>query len=172
MKIISNCRKFEALVSEHLVMWKELPIDIIEYGMDTLSSATAIYVSLDNIEELSQFFHESIRIPHNKKMIVAFKNNGRTTLLDFTSIYYIEAIGRDVHAYTENDGFQLKQRLYEFEPFPGYCRVNKSTIVNIRLVDSIIPYISGKLLLTLKDQQEIEVSRSYVKEFKNMITKG
>lgn len=171
MEVISDNEKFVQLVHDQLALWKDVPIMIVEYGHELEIDVAAIYTSQKSIKDLEVFFREHVRIPKGNQLITAFKKNGRIELLPYQLIFFIEAIGRDVYVYTENDGYQLKERLYEFEKFNGYCRVNKSTIVNMRMIKSIVPFINGKLLLILKDEQEIEVSKKYVKEFRLLLKK-
>lgn len=169
MEVISQDEGFVQLVNDQLAPWNDIPITIVEYGNPI--EAAAIYVSKTAVKDLGQFFKEHVTIPKVQQMLTAYKKNGRVDLLPYKEVYFIEAIGRDVYAYTEKDGYQLKERLYEFERFTGYCRVNKSTIVNLRMIKSIVPFINGKLLLLLNDEQEIEVSRKYMKEFRSLLKK-
>lgn len=167
MEVISSDEVFIESVKTQLAPWKNTPISIVEYGNQI--DATAIYASKSSINDLVLFFKEHIAIPKGQQMLTAYKKNGRLELLPYQEVFFIEAIGREIYAYTESDGYQLKERLYEFEHFAGYCRVNKSTIVNLRMVKSIMPFINGKSLLILMDEQEIEVSRKYMKEFRTQL---
>jgi len=52
----------------------------------------------------------------------------------------------------------------------NFIRVNKSYIVNILMVKEIIPWFGGRLLLKFSGSEEkIEVSRNYVKDFKQFL---
>lgn len=169
MEVISQDEVFVQAVKECLAPWKDTPITIVEYGH--LADIPAIYTSKAALNDLELFFTEHVILPKGQQLLTAYKKNGRVDLLPYKEVFFIEAIGREVFAYTETEGYQLKERLYEFEHFTGYCRVNKSTIVNLRMIKSILPFINGKLLLLLKDEQEIEVSRKYVKEFRALLKK-
>jgi DNA-binding LytR/AlgR family response regulator len=72
--------------------------------------------------------------------------------------------------------FEVEPRLYEIEALygsKGFVRVGKSLIVNVLLVTEIIPWFGGRLLLKTKEgKTRLEVSRSYVKGFKQFLGIG
>ncbi len=66
--------------------------------------------------------------------------------------------------------FEVKQKLYELEKRlqrRGFVRISKSHIVNLLAVNEIVPWLGGRILLRLDATGgKLEVSRSYVKQFK------
>jgi len=66
--------------------------------------------------------------------------------------------------------FEVRQKLYELEKRlqrKGFVRIGKSQIVNLLAVNEIVPWLGGRILLRLDAVPEkLEVSRSYVKQFK------
>mgnify|MGYP000268301180 CR=1 FL=1 len=94
--------------------------------------------------------------------------------VEIPRIAYIRACGNDTFAHTADGGaYKIKPKLYELEDgiLPrSFIRINKSEIVNIKHVQKIIPMFKGKLVLTLQGfPQGVDVSRNYVKSFKERI---
>lgn len=94
-------------------------------------------------------------------------------IVDADEIVYIEVSGNKVYAYTKQDTYEAKQKLYEFKETLGgraFAQINKSVIVNINCVKSIQAEFSGNYRIKLKNRKEsLTVSRKYFKEFKDRI---
>ena len=101
--------------------------------------------------------------------ITGIKENGDSEIIRVAGILYIEAVDRDVFAYTASGVFRLRKTLYELEDLPFFVRISKSTIVNIKVVRSIAPEDSRRIKLLLMSGEYLLVSRSYVKDFKTAI---
>ena len=99
---------------------------------------------------------------------------GHFAPLEIPRIAYIRACGNDTYAHTaDGDTYRIKHKLYELEDgiLPrSFVRINKSEIVNIKHIQKIIPMFKGKLVLTLQGcPQGVDISRNYVKSFKERI---
>ena len=94
-------------------------------------------------------------------------------IVDADEIVYIEVSGNKVYAYTKQDTYEAKQKLYEIKELLGgrsFAQINKSVIVNINCVKSIQAEFSGNYRLKLKNRKEsLTISRKYFKEFKDRI---
>ena len=94
-------------------------------------------------------------------------------IVDADEIVYIEVSGSKVLAYTKQDTYEAKQKLYEIKELLGaksFVQINKSVIVNMNCVKSIQAEFSGNYRLKLKNRKEIlTISRKYFKEFKDRI---
>ena len=94
-------------------------------------------------------------------------------IVDADEIVFIEASGNNVYAYTKQDTYEAKQRLYEIKELLGgrsFAQINKSVIVNINYVKSIQAEFSGNYRIKLKNRKEsLTISRKYFKEFKDRI---
>jgi DNA-binding LytR/AlgR family response regulator len=52
----------------------------------------------------------------------------------------------------------------------NFIRVNKSNIINVLKIKEIIPWFGGRILLRfISSEERIEVSRNYVKDFKQFL---
>jgi len=88
-------------------------------------------------------------------------------------ILFFKADGNNMYAHTGKQAYEMKQKLFEIEKMisrNNFIRINKSYIVNILKVKEIIPWFGGRLLLKFSGSEEkIEVSRNYVKDFKQFL---
>jgi len=90
-----------------------------------------------------------------------------------TEITYLEAFGDEIYAHTVNLSSQMiKQPLYQLEeilkPY-HFVRIGKSYIVSISKIRYIRTAFNAKLDLELTTGTHLEVSRSFVKDFKNAL---
>jgi len=90
-----------------------------------------------------------------------------------TEITYLEAFGDDIYIHTLNMSSQMiKQPLYQLEeilrPY-HFVRIGKSFIVSISKIRYIRTSFNAKLDLELVTGTHLEVSRSFVKDFKNAL---
>ena len=94
-------------------------------------------------------------------------------IMDADEIVYVEVSDNKVYAYTKQDTYEAKQKLYEIKDLLGgrsFAQINKSVIVNINCVKSIQAEFSGNYRIKLKNRKEsLTISRKYFKEFKDRI---
>lgn len=94
-------------------------------------------------------------------------------IVDADEIVYVEVSDNKVYAYTKQDTYEAKQKLYEIKDLLGgrsFAQINKSVIVNINCVKSIQAEFSGNYRLKLKNRKEsLTISRKYFKEFRDRI---
>ena len=97
-------------------------------------------------------------------------------IVDAGEIVYVEVSDNKVYAYTKQDTYEAKQKLYEIKDLLGgrsFAQINKSVIVNINCVKSIQAEFSGNYRIKLKNRKEsLTISRKYFKEFKDRILGG
>ena len=93
--------------------------------------------------------------------------------LPVSEITYLEAFGDDIYVHTMNMSSQMiKQPLYQLEeilrPY-HFVRIGKSFIVSISKIRYIRTSFNAKLDLELITGANLEVTRSFVKDFKNAL---
>lgn len=106
----------------------------------------------------------------NQQMLVS--KEGENYLLDVSKISYIEALERKTFVYTEEAVYESKLKLYEMEErlyMSGFFRVSKSCLVHLKFIKSIKNDIERKLRLTMKNGEQIMVSRQYADEIKKRL---
>ena len=106
----------------------------------------------------------------NQQMLVSKENEN--FLLDVNEICYIEAVDRKTFVYTEDDIYESKLKLYEMEEKlcqSGFIRISKSCLVRLKYIKSIKNDVDRKLRLTMKNGEQIIVSRQYAEEIKKRL---
>lgn len=84
-------------------------------------------------------------------------------------IDFIESFGNEISASVNQRVLRISSKLYKLEDEwrkYGFVRISKSQIVNVGKIAAIKRGFNGKLLLVLKNNQHLEVNRSFVKDFK------
>ncbi len=89
-----------------------------------------------------------------------------------SDILYVEAVGENVFAYTQDMVFELKKRLYELEeelaPYK-FVRCSKSLLICLLKINSVRPALNGRYLACMENGEEIIISRKYAKPVKERI---
>lgn len=95
--------------------------------------------------------------------------------LNLSDILYFEAVGERVFAYTADELYSVKLRLYEVEERylkNRFVRCSKSVIVNLMHIESFRPTLDSRLYARMKNGEDVVVSRMYAKELKKRIMEG
>lgn len=100
------------------------------------------------------------------------KKQDRQVVLRPKDVLYFESVDDKVFATTPNDLIELKEKLYELENLLAgstFLRVNKTTILDTAKIISFRALINGKMLATLFNREQIEITRTYVAELKQAL---
>lgn len=111
----------------------------------------------------------TLRMLNSQLMVTKDEENH---LVDIADIIYVEAVERKTFVYTGEDVFESKLKLYEMEErlcAGSFLRVSKSCLVNLRYIKSLKNDIERKIRLTLKNGEQIIVSRQYADEMKRRL---
>lgn len=115
-----------------------------------------------NIEEKTDM-HNTVTLWKDDKMVV----------LKSSDIYYCEARERDTIVYSIDNKYIVKSSISEFYKSISanyFFKTHRSYIVNVNKIKEIIPWFNSTYILKLKDiDREIPVSRSNIKEFRNIM---
>lgn len=90
-------------------------------------------------------------------------------------VYYFEALDEKVFAYTKEQVYEVKMRLYELEKaFENhhFIRCSKSVILNLMLLDSISPALNGRFFAHMKNGEKLMISRQYAPHLKQVVMGG
>lgn len=151
---------------------EEADYTIVESGHKAPDSGVSIVFHPDEIQTLIRLLNDLAGKNSAPDVLVGRKHETYEPLKP-EQILFFRADGNTLFAHTEKQSFEMKHKLFEIERmFPGGCfiRVNKSYIVNILKVREIIPWFGGRLLLKISGSDEhIEVSRTYVRDFKDYL---
>ena len=103
--------------------------------------------------------------------VCGYKNNVLHRLR-LSEIYYFEVVDGASFFYTQNDVFNAKEKLYEFEDVSARSslfRCSKSMILNADKIDYIRPSFSGRFEAVLSNGEAVIVSRKYVADLKRLL---
>lgn len=107
--------------------------------------------------------HDTVTLWKDDKMVV----------LKSSDIYYCEARERDTIVYSIDNKYIVKSSISEFYKSISenyFFKTHRSYIVNVNKIKEIIPWFNSTYILKLKDiDREIPVSRSNIKEFRNIM---
>lgn len=103
--------------------------------------------------------------------VIAVRKKDHIAVLNPDEIYMIKSENKKIKVYTENNEYDINRRLYELENSldDDFIRISKSTIVNIRKIDYVAPSLRGMMFIALKNGLKDNISRNYLREFKNKI---
>ncbi|MCR4788795.1 MAG: LytTR family transcriptional regulator DNA-binding domain-containing protein [Lachnospiraceae bacterium] len=90
-------------------------------------------------------------------------------------ILYFDATDNRVFAYTRDNCFETRKKLFEIEELlagSAFLRISKNAIVNIKAIDHLSPEFNGRFIASLKNGEDIIISRGYVPELKKKLGIG
>ncbi len=83
-------------------------------------------------------------------------------LLDAQEVLYGEFVGRHVFLYTDQEVFPTSVSLQDLaEQYPGFVRCSKSMVVNLQAIRKLRSELSGRILASLRNGEDILISRHY-----------
>ena len=106
-----------------------------------------------------------------RKKLYLYKNE-KIVLVDYSSIIYFESVDDNVFAYTENEVFETKSRLYQLEtdlPAEDFMRANKAVILNLNKIESLSAAFGGRFEATMNGGYKVIISRMYVATLKKKL---
>jgi len=95
---------------------------------------------------------------------LTIKSKGRIVFVDYSDVSWIEGYDYCVKVHTSTKTHVVRATLKELEKRLGahrFLRISKSALVNMEYVHEIRTDRSSDLLVVMKDQAEIKVSRKY-----------
>ena len=102
---------------------------------------------------------------------IAVIRDRSTWFCRLTQIYYIESVDKRTFVYTRDDCFESRDRLYELEAKLGmyHVRISKSMIVNLRKIRNVRAEPGGRMVAVLLNDEQVVISRSYVRDIKRRL---
>lgn len=105
-----------------------------------------------------------------KKM--SFYKSAQIMLVEPKDVYYFESVDDKTFAYTKDQVFETKQRIYQLEeelPAGDFFRASKAVIVNLNKIQSLSPAFGGRFEAVLKNGYKVIISRLYVANLKKIL---
>ena len=98
--------------------------------------------------------------------------DGEMFFIPLNSIFYFESVDKIVYIYTDKQVYKSSAKLYILEEQlidTYFARVSKTTILNLKKLNSIKASKNAKLEGTLVNDEKILISRQYVAEIKKRL---
>ncbi|MGL6201269.1 MAG: LytTR family DNA-binding domain-containing protein [Lachnospiraceae bacterium] len=98
---------------------------------------------------------------------------GEKIILSIDQVYYIDTVDKKTFAYLKDKVYQIQGSLSFLEKSledHGFCRINKSNIVNIYRIHKVKSEVNMRMKVILDNQEELVISRYYRKIFHNYLT--
>lgn len=164
----------ELLNNRQILIQEESDVWLIERGLPLEEGKIGIVFDMDSLHVLMAYLDElGDKKETIKDRIMGKNSKDELKVLAYDDIYYFEARDNQVICKVRDTTFSIKEKLYQLEERlynTSFIRVNKSFIVNIVKIDRIIPWFNSKLLLTFEEiDEEVDVTRKYLKDFKEML---
>lgn len=108
----------------------------------------------------------------NQNTKMAFYKDSQICLVEQKDIFYFESVDDVVFAYTADEVFETKSKLYQLEfelPRDTFFRANKAVIVNVDKIKNLSPAFSGRFEAKLKNGYKVIISRNYVPVLKELL---
>ena len=141
----------------------------IEIDIDEKYSDTEVVIRANKLDSDVERLVAMMRMVN---MQIGVRKNDETYLLDVEKILYIEAVDRKTFVYTSDETYESDLKLYEIEQElleRDFFRISKQSIVNIRMIKSLKSDINRKIRITLKNDEQIIVSRLYSDELRRKL---
>ncbi len=109
------------------------------------------------------------------KDTMAVYANESILMVPIRDILYFDATDNRVFAYTRDNCFETRKKLFEIEELlanSSFLRISKNAIVNIKSIDHLSPEFNGRFIASLKNGEDIIISRGYVPELKKKLGIG
>lgn len=98
--------------------------------------------------------------------------DGEMFFVPLNSIFYFESVDKAVYIYTDKQVYKSSAKLYILEEQLAdtyFARVSKTTILNLKKLNSIKAAKNAKLEGLLVNDEKILISRQYVAEIKKRL---
>ncbi len=137
-------------------------------------------------DELSQWINkiatinqdETVSNPNDETCSIKYlmgKQDERFYKINLSEIYYIESVDRRIYIYTDNNQYEISDKLYVLEQKlagDSFIRVSKSMILSLDKIDSFAPLFSGNMEAILINKEKVIISRRYVNMLKKVLGMG
>lgn len=124
-----------------------------------------------NATEVTDSIKAAVSLLENGEASLVGYKDGEKCSLSVSKIYYVESVDDKSFAYTKDDCFEVRYKLYELEETLDrrFLRISKSMICNIRKIRSVKTVENARMKATLLNNETVMISRNYVKDLKKRL---
>jgi hypothetical protein len=161
----------EYLTSRDFIVSEQGEVTLVERGQEAPDKGVVVIFSPEDLDHLTAMFN---MLRGRRDVLCPIIGGWREDrdiyeLISHERILYFEAMGNSVYMVLPDQRLTVKFKLYELEQSlrpRGFIRISKSLLVNIVNIREILPWFGGRYILRLTSNKEMEVSRTYVKDFR------
>ena len=174
-----------------LEMLDEVPITIFTTAYDEYAIRSFEYNALDYLlkpvsnkrfdmalEKVRDKMESNVEESSNSKKLtensqIFIKDGESCWLVKIGNISLFEIVGNYTRVFFEEKKPMLYKSLNQVEeklPEDSFFRANRQQIVNTNYIENVVPWFNGKLKLTMKNGEEVEVSRRQSYIFKDRMS--
>jgi len=167
MKIICQ-EKHRKYVENVIKDYQYLDVVLVERGLSF--HGVAYIFEVHQLDKVIEYLEEIV----SSSCIIYAKKNNRYYKVDAHLVVYIEGFSKEAYIHTIDTQFEIKEKLYELEEKLrkyGFIRISKSIIINCRMIVSFEPLLNMKYRVYLKNNVSVEISRTYLKKFREFLEK-
>ena len=124
------------------------------------------------VHEVTKSLQNVLSILKNEKLFLVGEENGAHYKVPYSNVFYIEVVDKKSFIYTQDKVYQSAEKLYQLEEelLPHkFIRIGKSMLLNIEVIQSVSPTLSGRFEATLVNDERVAVSRKFVPELKKAL---
>ena len=129
-------------------------------------------VILEYIKWTGEWENLSDYIEGKKRQIIGYGTKKEMYSIQLEDILYFEAVGDLVFAYTGDQVYEIKMRLYQVEETvqqSGILRASKSFLVNVRKIEKVRSVLNGRFMAVMENGEEVLITRHYAREVMDAI---
>ena len=145
-----------------------MEIEICEIGYDKKEYIKIGCHKVDsNVKEIVHFIK-------SRQGSIDVKNGEMKYNIPIVDIFYVESVDDRTFIYLSGDCYETAHKLYELEEILNerrFIRISKSVIVNLLKIECVKPALNGRYLCHLKNGEDVIISRKYVHEFKEKLSR-
>ena len=122
-------------------------------------------------KEISEEVQRAVEVLEGKGTVVTAKENEKIVVLEPKEIYMVRMENKEAVIYCKEKKYLAAKKLYELEALLGdnFMRISKSTIVNLKLIDSVEPSFNAMMYLVMKNGCKDYITRTYLTKFKRYL---
>ena len=143
---------------------KEVVMNITERVIDSPEKEGVI---LEYVNFTKEFAEIKEYVKNKGESIMGYTAGKECVPVRTEDVLYFESVDGRVFAYTVDDYYEIKGRLYQVEEkMTRKCmqRASKTTLVNLDHIVSVRTALNGRLYARMENEEEILVTRKYAKE--------
>ncbi len=143
-----------------------MDIRIINIGADKQE-----YIEI-GCHKTDEHINEIVSFLKSRQGAVEGTKDDRQYQLPVVDVFYIESVDDRTFIYLEQECYESRKKLYEFEAVLAsrrFARISKAVILNLMKVVSIAPALNGRFLCKLTNGEEVIISRKYVPDIKERL---